>query len=395
MRIIIPFLFMIFLLIGCKEQDDVRMHSYKPVDNGLVVSLDMAIDAATYFLYMTDNQIQTRKAVRDVKDVSIIKQRFTINGFNGKPAMHVINYENGGYTIVSGDKRIQPIIAYSDVGEWDDDISHYPDGLQYWIECIKNEIKAMDEQGVEQTEEIRRIWDTYIPVTSTRIITPPSHPCEHPEDSEVLVGPLINTSWNQGSPYNELMPMVLNCSGTDSIKAAAGCVPVAVGQVGNYWQYPTSYSWNSMGNNAVIANFIKDIHDYYLSIPALSYLCNGETGVIIPQISKIFSVYWGYNTVYSSAYSTNNLRNHFYNNTNVTLILTGYSGNNAHTWICDGYYEWINCFYIEDNWQWSTESRFHMNWGWGSNYNGWFIPGTTYSQNGYTFGGITILHVLP
>lgn len=51
---------MIFLLIGCKEQDDVRMHSYKPVDNGLVVSLDMAIDAATYFLYMTDNQIQTR-----------------------------------------------------------------------------------------------------------------------------------------------------------------------------------------------------------------------------------------------------------------------------------------------------------------------------------------------
>ncbi len=180
---------------------------------------------------MTDNQVQTRNAVRDVKDAPVIKKKFTIEGYNGKPAMHVINYEKGGFTVISGDKRIEPVIAYSD-------------GLRFWIKYVKDEIKAMDEQGIEPSDELRNLWETYVPSTTTRIIDPPSHPCEDPESYEITVGPLIQTSWEQENGFNDLMPSIY-CDGV-SIKAPAGCVPIASAQLAKYFGYPTSYSWNSM-----------------------------------------------------------------------------------------------------------------------------------------------------
>ena len=143
--------------------------------------------------------------------------------------------------VTSVSNRLLPIQT---LGDWSDNPLDYPDGLRIWIDCVKNEIKAMNEQGTEPSDELRNLWETYVPSTTTRIIDPPSHPCEDPESYEITVGPLIQTSWEQENGFNDLMPSIY-CDGV-SIKAPAGCVPIASAQLAKYFGYPTSYSWNSM-----------------------------------------------------------------------------------------------------------------------------------------------------
>ena len=53
-----------------------------------------------------------------------------------------------------------------------------------------------------------------------------------------VVGPLIQTQWDQGNPYNLYCP-----SGT-----VTGCVATAMAQVMNYWQYPA----HGIGSHAYI-----------------------------------------------------------------------------------------------------------------------------------------------
>ena len=44
----------------------------------------------------------------------------------------------------------------------------------------------------------------------------------------IVVGPLLTTTWNQWGPYNNLCPQ--GCP--------SGCVPTAVAQIMNYWKWP-------------------------------------------------------------------------------------------------------------------------------------------------------------
>ena len=379
-------------MTGCKQQDDESMFPDRPDVREYVVSTDEAENAAFYFLYMTDNQVQTRNAVRDVKDAPVIKKKFTIEGYNGKPAMHVINYEKGGFTVISGDKRFFPVIAFSDEGEWINDYEEYPEGLSYWIDCIKNEIIAMDEQGIEQTKELKYLWETFVPSVTTRIITPPAHPCEDPENYEKYIAPLIYSNWHQESPYNNKMPKIF-CGG-DSINAYTGCIPIAVAQIARYHQFPTSYSWSNMTDSTVVSGLVRDIFDYFNSINAVvAYDCSG-TWIYNYAIGNIFSN-WGY-----SSCTTTTLRDNFDStnpgNTVSPLILLGtnsmYGG---HAWICDGFMENIHCYNNDGIWQWYTQAWFHMRWGWSVNSDMWCIEGTTYADGTYSFSNIGALKPLP
>ncbi len=72
---------------------------------------------------------------------------------------------------------------------------------------------------------------------------------------DIIVGPLLTTTWNQWWPYNQLCPA--GCP--------TGCVPTAVAQIINYWKHPEttkgrvhgedemfpehSYDWDNMLNN--------------------------------------------------------------------------------------------------------------------------------------------------
>ena len=62
----------------------------------------------------------------------------------------------------------------------------------------------------------------------------------------------------------------------------------------------------------------------------------------------------------------------------------------GHAWVCDGANEWWTCIRAENEYENDitfSYLQFHMNWGWGGSYDGWFSYGNfnptghQYSEN--------------
>lgn len=77
--------------------------------------------------------------------------------------------------------------------------------------------------------------------------------------NHIKVGPRLTTEWDQDEPWNRLSPMV------DGVRAPAGCVPVAIAQVVNYYKTLTTKNidWNKITNNNgdEMAKLIRTIGD--------------------------------------------------------------------------------------------------------------------------------------
>lgn len=183
------------------------------------------------------------------------------------------------------------------------------------------------------------------------------------------VAPLLKTAWRQSEPYNQCCPEI------DGENALAGCVPVAVSQIGAYLAPPGKpWDWELMtgtGNDAEreAAEFIafagdKVNADYgLLSTSATNYqakrFLKNEIGCdyVSRRKCKDFSKF--YERV------TGRLKYH------LLVYLSGYNSNGeGHAYIIDGYVEQKK--YIGD-YAMERRSLFHVNWGWGDIYNGWCL----------------------
>ena len=66
----------------------------------------------------------------------VIKEHFTLNNQKGSDLLHVFNYENGGFTVIAGDNRLPPVLAYSDDTYFENSSIDFPLGLRIWINNI-------------------------------------------------------------------------------------------------------------------------------------------------------------------------------------------------------------------------------------------------------------------
>lgn len=84
-------------------------------------------------------QIISRSMARSIHDVKSIK------GEDGRILLYVINYkDNGGFSVFSGLKECEPLLAYSDEGYFDLD-SIEKSGVFGWMEDLKQYIAKSDE----------------------------------------------------------------------------------------------------------------------------------------------------------------------------------------------------------------------------------------------------------
>lgn len=60
------------------------------------------------------------------------------------------------------------------------------------------------------------------------------------------IGPLINTKWHQGYPFNVEAP-----------NGYAGCIPVAVAQMAYYYKNPAKYNWNQIYSTPILNDAFK------------------------------------------------------------------------------------------------------------------------------------------
>lgn len=264
------------------------------IDDEHFVSVSQASKVGSLFLNNNGNGncVHTRNSsvVPEATSDKTARETRTIYNENGVPCMYVINYESGGFVIVSATKNYYPILAYSETGSMNVEEA-MKTGFSVWSEKTIQKIVESSSWGGDSQAEFQRMWVAYDkqevevaplyalndgvlfrqrmnelyelcpgysfgPLTSARSFLSQSEYDSYVEKAELYgspleftivgykrdpherVGPLINTVWSQKSPFNGLCPQ--NC--------LAGCVAIAVAQIMRYHEWPATYNWSDMPN---------------------------------------------------------------------------------------------------------------------------------------------------
>ncbi|GEM_PF-1840565 len=67
-------------------------------------------------------------------------------------------------------------------------------------------------------------------------------------DTIFSVEPMVKVHWGQDAPYNNYCPIILG-----SVRAPAGCVPIAAAQIMTHYQYPSYFAWDVEGTSTIIS----------------------------------------------------------------------------------------------------------------------------------------------
>ena len=263
-----------------------------------------------------------------------------------KEPFYIFNAEEGGFVIISGDDRTVPVIGYSEKGQLlQDDM---PDNLRNWLD-------------------------------------------------EPAIAPLIKTTWNQSGPYSLLTPTYTHTNNNNEVVSdptVTGCVATALAQVMNYYQWPAScpalegYTTSTLGLNVKALPATT----FTWSLMKNSY-ADSETGEEAYEVSKLMryigqAIHMNYNLgenggsagsadmnvmintfgyskqVYSESrgnYTTAEWEDMLYRELAAgrPVLYDGAANTGTgHQFICDGY---------------DGNGLFHINWGWGSYQDNYFV----------------------
>ncbi|MEI6456670.1 MAG: thiol protease/hemagglutinin PrtT [bacterium] len=339
----------------------------------------------------------------------------TKSGAPPVPLYYVFNINgSGGFIIISGDDVVHPVLAYSTEGGFIPD--EIPASVAAWLEGYADQISYAITSGIEATREIRTEW---VSLSGSGGNPPARRP-----ESQQGVNPLLTTKWNQDLPYNAHCPYLNYLLE----RPVTGCVATAMAMVMKYHNYPPSgigsYSYNDSGYGTLAANFAMTTYgwnlmpDFVTSYnPAVAILmrqcgisvqmdynlasAGGSTAYIITGKSPIIRCTeyalknnFGYTStlkgVQRAYYTTSAWQ--FLLKTELDakrpVIYGGFGTGGGHCFVCDGY---------------DDQGNFHFNWGWGGNYDGYFMidalnPGGTGIGGGtgaYNSGHQAVIGVRP
>ncbi|MBQ0015654.1 MAG: C10 family peptidase [Bacteroidales bacterium] len=288
-----------------------------------------------------------------------------------------VGNEGRGFVLVSADSRIMPILGYSLTSSVQLPL---PDAMLSWITDYDNQIAKI--LASDDGQDMQDAWDMVFAGDGS-------------EPVRVIVGPLIQTIWNQRPRYNQLCPSV------GDVTCPTGCVATAMAQVLRYWKWPIqgqgnhSYTW-SAGNRELSADFENTTYDWN-NMPL--ELKASSTQQEIDAVAQLMyhcgvSASMNYGPNESGApmiYAANAFKSNFrYKNTceykrmsdnesvwdsllqadldaGRPVLYSGYDVSTGHAFVCDGY---------------ASDGKYHFNWGWGGSYDGFFAIGNLVPQGG-------------
>ncbi len=302
---------------------------------------------------------------------------------NRQTAFYIINYEGGGFLILAGDRRSEPVLAYSQTNEFVIDPDNFPSALVAWLYETTVNIEELRVSGDRPTPEIERQWED-VQRGGPEVI---SHESDiQTEDTDCIStriqkGPYLKTTWGQGSGYNEAAPY-LNCSQSLNGRAPAGCVATAMAQVMKYHRHPARYNWDNMPDiygTMYTSLLMREIGNSV----EMDYRCGGSGAKMskcVPALKNQFE----YSSAKYADYNYMTIISELKQGRPVILsggrktgwwIFSHYT--DGHAWVCDGFYRYSNPCY-------GTILRFYMNWGWDGMHNGWFFS-NNFNPNNHTF----------
>ena len=294
---------------------------------------------------------------------------FSLLAENG--AYYVLG-ESQAFIVVSKDRRVYPVLAYSTESSWDE--SRQNPAFKGMIETYQNEIEYIRNTGYQAPAGIRRTWAKYTAKPFA------------PQKNTLSVSPMVTAKWSQDCYYNTAFPVD---SAGPCGHPYTGCVATAMGEVMYYYQYPpqgvgshsynsyygllsadygeTTYDWSAMENHLEGENEAVSQLLLHCAIGVeMVFLPNGQgSGAYDQDIPQALVHYFDYDTtarfVERDSYPGDwkaLIRNELDKGRPVIYGGVASQGNTGHTFVCDGY---------EDT------THFHINWGWGGYGNGYFL----------------------
>jgi|JI10StandDraft_1071094.scaffolds.fasta_scaffold42068_4 hypothetical protein len=328
-----------------------------------------------------------------------------VQDMTGTNAYYIMNYREGGFVIVAADRRVQPILAYSDTHPFVPDAVDA--GLDEWLYATMLVVAETRRSKEPATHDIAVQWNSLLGESEDECLSPRKKalPLPGPDqchDTSTSIGPLLTTTWGQGCGYNGTTPAAVNmgCGGLPCGHAFTGCVATAMAQIMRYHKFPAAYNWADMPNASGTATTSQLMTAVGKAV-GMDYECDGSGADTKAEVASSFVNDFGYKSAtyldyagtanYSAVQSNLSLGRPviFKGGENTGWWIFGqYS--NGHAWVADGY---ISSFFCETG---TGHLMFHMNWGWSGDNNGWYAF-NNFNPGSYTFNyksGV-VLNIVP
>ena len=276
--------------------------------------------------------------------------------------------EGKGFVIVAADDCVKSLLAISTQSAFE---LPMPPSVEEWLRSYDQQIAYYKKLSASNTKARKSGNDDVFSI-----------------DDYWFVGPLIESQWKQSDYYYNKCPTIRGQH------CVVGCVATAMAQVMRYWKYPergtgsntyfqpniglvyanfnVRYNWDKMP----IALTSRSSREQVNAVALLNYHCGVAVNMEYGIDGSYAYFYDAYNALirnfgYSSDSRLRSKKD--YDDASWKAMLKNeidarrpvlYSGatdnNEGHAFICDGY---------------DSEGDFHINWGWGGVYDGFFSIG--------------------
>lgn len=213
----------------------------------------------------------------------IVKEKSCYFKYDNDTSLHIFNFNDTGFIIVSSDDRTYPVLAYS--ADNNIDLSYISPQLNDWLKYYSEMIKFNKKE--KQDINIKNKWEQI----ESGVIT---------KSVQTTVPSLFETAqssrWAAWRPYFNQAPTAQS----QYYEGYNGCVPLAVSQIMKYFKYPligtgSGTGWN---NGSYFTQNINSFFDYSMMPFRLTYCGNGTNncndgsfniipGVTQPQIDEV------------------------------------------------------------------------------------------------------------
>lgn len=282
-----------------------------------------------------------------------------------------------GFVIVAADDCVRPVLAYSSTTSFP--AAGMPAHVENWIDGYRREIASLVSAGASPSAEVQAMWNEGLPKAKSGTIVPP----------------LLTTTWNQAPLYNALCPY----DEQDSAYSVTGCVATATAQIMKYWNHPAvgagSHGYNHPVYGYLYAQFDTTHYRWSLMPDALTSLSDStgimavaelmyHVGVAVnmsyspsasgaqvnaygyagyPSAETALKTYFKYNPMLYSIYKSEHSDTEWDAmiaaeiEASRPVLYAGFDSTAGHAFVLDGF---------------DSLGMFHVNWGWGGAYDGYY-----------------------
>lgn len=309
--------------------------------------------------------------------------------------LFIINKKgNKGFCIISGDRRIPPVLAFSDYGHINKNDTIKGSGFAVFMSRLHAYYNAQLDKFQDRLDLLQLQWKYEKPIDYFEIETI----CSPPID--VYRTPnLVPVTWGQDTPYNKKAPIVEGSS------AATGCVAVATAQILSAYKQPKQYkdlsinwelltkykSYDLYKEDAQVDSFVDQVSSLLRIVGDKLHNKWGisSTGARTKDVPAVLEDMGYYNPSKVTPYNYNGIIRSI--DQRHPVIMAGCEEctkfwfitqcEECHAWVTDGYVvkEYTETYVLHDTKEVIGSKKIqytllHCNWGWDGWNNGYFIP---------------------